>query len=248
MENKANQGYNDYVRLSDELFMALVPENKGFVSITGGGGKTTLLSLLGRHAAGCGLSALMTTTTKVASPYFHDYGADVIFGDESVLGYSPEKGRLVFYGEHHTLDMKKWIAPRYDVLTALYPFYDLIISEADGSRGLPLKIHSSRDPVIHPLTTATVAVMGVWGIGEKAYSVAFGEERGCIVDNDYLKWYLSDPEGLCKGFGQRNAIVFNAAGTPEKNTLKMLEGLDYPENTRVYLASEMEDEVYGIIC
>ena len=144
--------------------------------------------------------------------------------------------------------MKKWIAPRYDVLTALYPFYDLIISEADGSRGLPLKIHSSRDPVIHPLTTATVAVMGVWGIGEKAYSVAFGEERGCIVDKDYLKWYLSDPEGLCKGFGQRNAIVFNAAGTPEKNTLKMLEGLDYPENTRVYLASEMEDEVYGIIC
>ena len=126
--------------------------------------------------------------------------------------------------------------------------YDLIISEADGSRGLPLKIHSSRDPVIHPLTTATVAVMGVWGIGEKAYSVAFGEERGCIVDNDYLKWYLSDPEGLCKGFGQRNAIVFNAAGVPEKNTLKMLEGLDYPENTRVYLASEMEDEVYGIIC
>lgn len=235
------------VRLSEALLDALVPEGKGFISITGGGGKTTLMSLLGREAAEHGLSVLITTTTKVASPYLHDYGADCIFDSESILGEAPEKGKLCFYAEHHTLDMKKWISPREDVLTVLGGIYDLVISEADGSRGLPLKIHTDRDPVIHPLTTAVVAVMGLWGLGEKAYSSVFGEERDTLVDKDYIQWYLRNPEGLTKGFVGRNAILFNGSENVGKNTLSMLSTLEYPADTAVFAASEKENRIYGII-
>ena len=225
----------------------LIPERKGFISITGGGGKTSLMSLLGRYFADSGLRVLMTTTTKVASPRLHDYGADIIFEDESILGSGPEKGQLVFYAVHNVLDMKKWTAPREEVLTALAPRFDLIISEADGSRGLPLKIHTSRDPVIHPLTTASVAIMGLWGIGGKGYEQAFGEERGIAIDRDYLEWYISCPEGLSKGLAGRKAIVFNGAEGADSGTLDMLNTLSYPEGTGVFAASEKEDRIYGII-
>lgn len=235
------------MKLSEALIDALVPDGRGFISITGGGGKTTLLPLLGRALAEKGHSVLLTTTTRVASPYLHDYGVDSIFSDESVLSHEPDKGSLVFYAERHTLDMKKWLAPRPEVLSALYGKFDAIISEADGSRGLPLKIHTSRDPVIHPLTTASVAVMGLWGIGGRAYEYAFGEDRDMAIDRDYLEWYISCPEGLAKGLTGRKAIVFNGAENAERGTLGMLGTLCYPAGTGVFAASEKEDRIYGII-
>ena len=235
------------MQLAYTLIRQLLPDGRGFISITGGGGKTTLLSLLGRSAASMGLSVLMTTTTKVASPRLHDYGADAVFGDESVLSFSPCKGSLVFYAEHHTMDMKKWIAPREEVLTALAGRYDVVLSEADGSRGLPLKIHTERDPVIHPLTDATIAVMGLWGIGEKVCYAVFGDDGTGIVDKEYIQHYINDPEGLMKGCTGRSAIVFNGADSAPTESIAMLKDIDYPDSVFAVAASEKEDRIYGII-
>lgn len=234
------------VRLSDWLIGKLIPEGKGFISITGGGGKTSLMSLLGRALADIGLSVLITTTTKVASPRLHDYGADLVFEDESILGEEAEKGKLAFYAEHSVLDMKKWIAPREEVLSALYQRYDVIISEADGSRGLPLKLHTERDPVIHPLTTAVIGVMGLWGIGDKIYSSVFGDGRDRIIDDSYLSWYLNADEGLSKGFCGRCAIVLNGADS-YKGDISGLASLEYPASASAAAASIREDKVFSII-
>ena len=233
--------------LTHFLASTLLPEGKGFISITGGGGKTTLMEKLGRYLADNGSSVLMTTTTKVASPRLHQYGADFIFEDESVLGHKPEKGSLVFYAHHHPMDMKKWIAPREEVLTILSSMYDVVISEADGSRGLPFKIHTERDPVIHPSTTAVIAVAGLWGIGEKAYSAVFGSDEDVPVDRDYLQWYLMAPEGLCKGRTDRFAIIINGAEKLSDDTMRMLDSLEYPEGAAVFAASEKEDRIHGTI-
>ena len=233
--------------LTHFLASTLLPEGKGFISITGGGGKTTLMEKLGRYLADNGSSELMTTTTKVASPRLHQYGADFIFEDESVLGHKPEKGSLVFYAHHHPMDMKKWIAPREEVLTILSSMYDVVISEADGSRGLPFKIHTERDPVIHPSTTAVIAVAGLWGIGEKAYSAVFGSDEDVPVDRDYLERYVKMEEGISKGFIGNNAIVFNGAECVDSSVLDMLMSIVYPENTIVVAASEKEDKIIRII-
>lgn len=233
--------------LTHFLASTLLREGKGFISITGGGGKTTLMEKLGRYLADNGSSALMTTTTKVASPRLHQYGADFIFEDESVLGHKPEKGSLVFYAHHHPMDMKKWIAPREEVLTILSSMYDVVISEADGSRGLPFKIHTERDPVIHPSTTAVIAVAGLWGIGEKAYSAVFGSDEDVPVDRDYLERYVKMEEGISKGFIGNNAIVFNGAECVDSSVLDMLMSIVYPENTIVVAASEKEDKIIRII-
>lgn len=233
--------------LTHFLASTLLHKGKGFISITGGGGKTTLMEKLGRYLADNGSSVLMTTTTKVASPRLHQYGADFIFEDESGLGHKPEKGSLVFYAHHHPMDMKKWIAPREEVLTILSSMYDVVISEADGSRGLPFKIHTERDPVIHPSTTAVIAVAGLWGIGEKAYSAVFGSDEDVPVDRDYLERYVKMEEGISKGFIGNNAIVFNGAECVDSSVLDMLMSIVYPKNTIVVAASEKEDKIIRII-
>ena len=110
----------------------LVSGNHSFISITGGGGKTSFMSAFGSYLRDKGMRVLITTTTKVMSPRLHKYGQDVIFSDESVLGFLPEKPVLVFYAEKSTMDMKKWLSPREEVLSALYGYYDVIISSSSG--------------------------------------------------------------------------------------------------------------------
>ena len=227
---------------SMHLTSFLEPYCGRFISITGGGGKTSLLSLLGRYFRNQGKSVLLTTTTKLMSPRLHDYGQDIIFEDESVLGYRPEKGQTVFYAEHSTMDMKKWIAPREEVLSALSSFYDVIISEADGSRGLPVKIHTERDPVINPMTDTTIAVMGLWAVGDKICSSVFGDGRDGIVDKDYVQWYLDAEEGLLKGMKGNKVIVFNGADTCPYDIVNQLR---IPDDVTSAAASVMKDDIYG---
>ena len=85
---------------------------KPFVSITGGGGKTTLMIESARYFKEKGLSVLVTTTTKVISPYLLDYGQDRVFDDESILSYVPKAGEVVFYA-HVFENGNKWCSPGF---------------------------------------------------------------------------------------------------------------------------------------
>ena len=236
------------MKLTEFISNVFINNDKAFISITGGGGKTTLMEKLAFHLSSNGKSVLMTTTTKVASPYLHDYGASRIFSDESILAYIPSPGDAIFYAEHHPMDMKKWIAPREEVLEILSSRYDIVISEADGSRGLPLKIHTSRDPVIHPSTTHVIAVMGMWGIGEKACSSVFGSDEDVIVDRSYIQHYIDMPEGLLKGsIEEHTAIIFNGAENSTCDEISMLNELSYPAGVIALAASEKNNRIISVI-
>ena len=130
---------------------------KPFVSITGGGGKTTLMIESARYFKEKGLSVLVTTTTKVISPYLLDYGQDGVFNDEGVLSHDPKEGEIVFYA-HVSDDGNKWCSPGFENLSQLYGMYDVVLCEADGSKRLPVKVHTSRDPQIHPLTNMSLGI------------------------------------------------------------------------------------------
>ncbi len=217
-------------------------EEGAFISLTGGGGKTTLMIGLASYLKCRGRKVLMTTTTKIMSPRIHDYGADLVFRDEKVLSFRPEGPCSVLYalGDEMT---DKWRCPPIGNLSLLRSHYDVIINEADGSKRLPLKVHTQRDPVVPDFTTYTISVMGLWGIGKRACEVAFGDDRDIVVDSSYLQWYLDDVEGLLKGSlkGSR-AIVFNGAEAFENNL--NLHDLRYPSDAFVCTASEKEGKLY----
>ena len=230
------------MNLYNAIAYNLIGNSKAFVSITGGGGKTTTMIGLAKYLKSCGKRVLITTTTKVVSPYVLDYGQDVIFNDDSALTYQPKPSEVVFYAHLSEID-NKWCSPSFESLTQLYDRYDVILSEADGSRGLPLKIHTARDPQIHPLTTATISLMGVWAIGGITTDVAFGETSEKTVNNEYLDWYIANEEGLLKGSIQNNrAILFNGCDNGYDSSL--LRALKVPKDVKCYAASSSKGVLY----
>ena len=190
-----------------------------------------------------GKKVLMTTTTRIRSPFVHDYHADRVFSDDRILSYVPEGPCAVVYAVEDP-DSGKWRCPPIENLDILKRSYDVILCESDGSRGLPLKIHTARDPVVPPFCTYTVSVMGLWGIGHKAGEVVFGDDSDAVVDKAYLERYLHSPEGLLKGSipGHR-AIVFNGAENPEPEYGSVRE-LDYPSDVFVCTAGVREGVLY----
>lgn len=235
------------MKLYEQLESRLVDKDGcNVISITGGGGKTTLLVKFGDYLRRQGYSVLITTTTKVQSPTYYRYGADSVFVDEvSALSHVPSPGTLVFYAERNFAEAKKSVSPRAEVLSALIRRYDVTLVEADGSRGMPLKMHTSRDPVILPETTAFIAVMGVDGIGRKAYEVVFGSNCEDTVDRDYLEYYFGNEEGLLKKIvpDLPAVVIFNRADEFAFDS----SVLDFPHDISVLVASEEKDEVYEIL-
>ena len=232
------------MQLTKELYSAVVKNGGAVVAITGAGGKTTLLKKFSTYLKKQGLSVLITTTTKIQNPLFYDYEADYVFKDElGVLTHEVKKGEKVFYAESSKYDIKKAVSPRLELLSVLKDRYDVILYEADGSRGLPLKIHSERDPVIVEGTTAVIAIMGLGAIGNKAYSVVFGDDSEKSVDSRYLESYLKNPDGLLKGMstGTENIIVVNQADSYE-DKIEEVRKVKFPYP--VFIASEERDEIY----
>lgn len=220
----------------------LVGSEKAFISITGGGGKTTTMIGLARYLKDQGKRVLITTTTKVVSPYKLDYGQDVIFNSQDILTYKPTPTQIVFFASPSETN-EKWHSPEFAILTQLYPLYDIIISEADGSKNLPIKIHTQRDPQIHPLTTATISLIGYWAIGKRTTEMVFGPSSKQLIDEKYLDWYISNEEGLLKGSKQGNrAILFN--GCDKGYDSQLLKSLNVPTDVKCYVASAMKGELY----
>ncbi len=221
---------------------SLTGSDKVFVSLTGGGGKTTLMTMFADHLRSAGRKVLITTTTKIMSPQRHDYGVDRVFSDDSVLSVRPQGPCVVLYALENP-ETGKWFCPPIMNLKSLMDVYDVIINEADGARRLPVKVHTQRDPQVPPFSTYTISVLGLWALGKRTSEVAFGEERDLVVDAQYLNWLLRDGEGLLKGSleGHR-AIVFN--GAEDCRDLSVLRTLEYPPDVRVLAASEMEGRIY----
>ncbi len=216
--------------------------DKAFVSLTGGGGKTTLMIMFADYLRSIGKKVLITTTTKIMSPQRHDYRVDRVFSDDKVLDYFPTGACSVLYALENA-ETGKWYCPPFENLGTLMDRYDVIINEADGAKRLPVKVHTQRDPQVPPFTTYTISVLGLWAIGKRTTEVAFGEDRDLVVDKAYLNWLIKDGEGLLKGsiIGRR-AIVFN--GAEAFQDMEMLRGLEYPKDVRVYAASEREGRIY----
>lgn len=138
--------------------LALDPGIHRTVSLVGGGGKTTLMYALAREAGKRGLRVIVTTTAHIW-PHPGLPAADRVDPDRLkellarhrvlLAGTAAEGGKLSGVGE---------IAP-------LRRAADLVLVEADGSRGFPLKAPAGHEPALPPRSDAVIAVVGADCIG-----------------------------------------------------------------------------------
>ena len=136
--------------------------------------------------------------------------------------------------------MKKYTSPRLEILSILVNRFDVTIIEADGSKMLPLKLHSDRDPVIIDETTATLAIMGASALGCSKDNVCFGLDGEGIVDIEFYQELIDNREGVLKRAKGKTLILINGCDAVENRNAFLSLHAPCP----IILGSILKDEIY----
>ncbi len=126
------------------------------VSIVGSGGKTTLMLKLA-HELKERYKVLVTTSTKIYMPV-GDYDIHTNI-DSFEKSLNNDKKNIAVIAKDLDEDNNKLIGIDNKDLDILKKSFDIILIEADGSRGLPLKGWRENEPVILNATNKTIGII-----------------------------------------------------------------------------------------
>ncbi|MCI8537469.1 MAG: putative selenium-dependent hydroxylase accessory protein YqeC [Oscillospiraceae bacterium] len=144
----------------------------GVTAVIGGGGKTTLLRVLGEALAQRGERALLCTTAKFL-PFP---------GLENLVSPTEEDIQATFR-RHHLIAAGAPVPGTGKLaglelpMARLAALADYVLVEADGSAGRPMKAHAPHEPVIPAEANQTVLVIGASGFGQPIFQAAHRPER-----------------------------------------------------------------------
>ena len=181
--------------ITDALQLEL-PEH-AVISVTGAGGKSSLIFAWAHELAKAGKSIVVTTTTHMYRPESMEKD-----GIRLVVSDDPERSDKV-------------MAPPADVLESLRDTADVVLIEADGSRRMPLKWPGDREPVIPDHTDITVCVAGLSAVGKQTEEVVFRADelpdtiRRDTVDVNLMHKMLASRSGGQKGVRGEFRIFLN---------------------------------------
>ncbi|WP_147820676.1 selenium cofactor biosynthesis protein YqeC [Salidesulfovibrio onnuriiensis] len=207
----------------------LVNPGDKVISITGAGGKTSLMYLLANELADSGKRVITTTTTRIVPPH-RDQTGGLVLKIRNANFLKRIKSRL---------DKARHVTAAYRTLHAMNKLEGLdpiqaqelpdqaaaahIVIEADGAARKPLKAPADHEPVVPPLTSLHIGVMGLDSIGmplddehvfrpERIAEIA-GVQVGDTVTPDVLAHLAVHELGAFKGCpeGARKVLVLNKA-------------------------------------
>ena len=181
------------------------------ICLTGAGGKTALLYALAEKAAAEGKNVIVSTTTHILQPETGYAGTlqEVRSlwkkGCYAVIGTPCEEGKLKMLPG---AELDFWDREA-----------DLLLLEADGAKGYPVKVPAAHEPVIPAQCVMVIGVMGMDALGKPLKEACFRLEEAMallncgedhvITQDDLVRIALS-PEGLAKGSQRREyCIVLN---------------------------------------
>jgi probable selenium-dependent hydroxylase accessory protein YqeC len=201
------------------LFEALLPtlgEQPFLLTAIGGGGKTSLLTTLAKEAQTRHIPTLLTTTTHMRATEEAE-----LSGEVSTILQRMEENFLCFCGLPAANGKLKGLPE--ETFGAVFPHSSLTLVEGDGSRGLPLKIPGTREPVIPPETHRLVLVCGMSAMGKPLQEVChrweLSGENGEEPVTPKLAAKLLNL-GYLSRFALENIIlVMNQCDTPKEETL-----------------------------
>lgn len=184
------------------------------VSITGAGGKTSLMFFLANSLSEKG-TVLITTTTKIFKPKDTKKIKLIFIGPEEIHSISPQDNYIYIYCPN-IIDNKIQSASFEDV-NKLKSKFDYILIEADGSSGKSLKGWKENEPQILSISTKTIAVIDITTLGEvksestihrfNLYTEQFLQNSTSITKEDIINYI--DREVFFKNSKGQNIIFFN---------------------------------------
>ncbi len=210
----------------------LVNPGDKVISITGAGGKTSLMFLLANDLADNGKRVVSTTTTRILPPHRTETGG-LVLKIRNANFLKRIKSRLdkahhvtAAYRNINGLGKLEGLDPIQaqelpDLVAAAH-----IVIEADGAAMRPLKAPGEHEPVVPPKTNLHIGVMGLDSIGRpldkkhafrsELIAELAGVPEGETITPDVLAHLAVADLGAFKGCpeGARKVLVLNKADQP----------------------------------
>jgi len=202
------------------------------VSIVGGGGKTSTLFAFARRFSSEGRRVLVTTTTHILHPDAGDMKdgrgfGPVVVSDGPISSQTIARLReagprtILAGGVQHDGSRLSGIAA--EDVAVLREHFDVVLVEADGSRGLPVKAPAAHEPVVPRATTALIGCIGLDALGAPMDArhvhrpQLFGPLTGCApgeaITAAHIARLVESPAGLFSSApaGARRLVLLNKA-------------------------------------
>ena len=193
---------------------------KCLVCVVGGGGKTSLLYRLGAEAVKSGKKVILTTTTHMWKPKAISL---VLNCEEQRTREILDREGMVLIGRQDPVNPAKICGVSEAELAKFRNWADVVLVEADGARGLPLKAPAEWEPVIPAACNLVIGVAGADCMGHPLQEVCFrselaagllGIEKEMPVTCELLAELLCHPSGTRKGVSCDYRIFFNKVDSP----------------------------------
>ena len=217
------------------------------ISITGSGGKTSLMFYLANILKKKG-SVLITTSTKIKVPEKDQVDELFLSFDDYIK--KDFKNKIVGIGQK--LDgVNKLKSIGENNLKTIKKDFDYIIIEADGCRNLPLKFWKEYEPVIYDFTDKLVGIFSIKVYGKEIspdFIYNFDEFRenikSDIVDEEVFEKLIKS--GIFGNFCGEKFVFFNQADSIfEKNQAKgVISYLREKINLKYFYGSILKEKYY----
>lgn len=181
-----------------DLWDALAVAPGSFIALIGAGGKTTTMLALAAQTRQRRLRTLVTTTTKIWPPPFPlvlDATADL----DAALGDRFSRHIVVAAGASISPAGKLLGVPPESLCSISVA--EVVLCEADGAAGRPVKIHRVGEPVVPNCTTHLVVLAGMDAQGQTVgagshpsaeSALHFGTSEDDILDEGHVVASLLD--------------------------------------------------------
>lgn len=150
-------------------------------AFVGSGGKTTLLHKYAKKYRAQGLKVFVTTSTHM---YIEEDTLVTDNADEMIAKLNADGYAMA--GVVEPKDTGKIKSLSQNTYNKVCEAADVVLVEADGSRGMPIKFPNAAEPVIFDNTDEIVVVCGLVAVGKKLKDVAFRTElvKECLGADD----------------------------------------------------------------
>lgn len=153
-----------------DVFLRIPEDGPYTIAVVGGGGKSSFIYRYAKLLKDRGFHVGITTTTKLENNH-----PLISVVDRWIIGGVPSskstimqggEGSVTLFAKSSTFEKLYGYNPRgVDNLKKL-PHLQVLLVEADGSRGIPLKCPGEDEPVIPDSTDMVVGVLGLSALGE----------------------------------------------------------------------------------
>ena len=195
--------------------LGITPRQLSVIAVIGCDGKSTFIETLALEYSQ--KKVLITTTTKMRP--IHREGITLRLTQQECVSYKAQKG-IQCLGVLNEANGKLEALPS-ELLENIFPQYDIVLLEADGSRGLPCKGWLPDEPVIPHYCTHTVGIATIDALGKPAdsdtvlrlpeFSALTGLQRGDPITFDALASMVCAQNGMFRNGRGRQSIFVNKA-------------------------------------